>query len=1130
MADTPLAPVVRHLRKLLRSSQAEATDAHLLERYIRQRDEEAFAALVRRHGPLVWRVCRRVVGHVQHAEEAYQATFLVLSQRAAKIRKPEALASWLYGVAYRIARQVRTNLLRRQAYPHPMSGQPVADPAQEAAWRELERLVVAEVHSLAEKYRAPLLLCYWEGLTNDEASRRLGWPAGTVKTRLLKARQLLHERLKRRGVSLSAGAMVTLLASGGSDAAVPPDVMAGALRTVLGGVSSPTAALADQAVRGMSGVRVKIVVALLLLASGAGALAYHGLAMQPPPEKRSAQPDSPAKEAASPHPAKEERQSRVDGDGNPLPPGALARLGTTKLRPMASALAFRDDRTLVTCGSYRIVRFWDVATGKVGKEHSLPGLDSRVVVFSRDGKRLALLEAEGTRGMSVWDVDSGKRLLVLPWEANQFYLQAAFSPDGQTLATAEYSGAHVIRLWDLATGKGRVLCKPTHFLHLMAFSPDGKRLALAVQDGTLVFWDVADGKELWKRPQMPRGMGFSPDGRWLAVGDPRDPVHVRLIDTANGKALPEYKFPDVRDVFRVQFAPDGKILAIGTNKGIILWDLPAKKQRHFLDGADFTFAFAPDGKTLISLGAILQRWDVTTGKPLYEDTSQRGHTRVVQMLSWSPDGERLASVAGSNDSPVFMWSATKGRLQHVVAGQTGGEWPGWRFTAFTPDGKYLVSGSDHLFRVTDAVTSRVVREWPTYDPARKEPNGWLANCRLSRDGKTVIALTQDLKTQPATWLKTWDVATGERRLSRSLTFRGAASAHIAPDGLSILFDQGVCYDVPADKVRYQLALDGGTQVYSGHGYVFSPDGRLIAAMIQDAPLGTKFPEVKGLQLWQAATGKALLRLQVPEYCGSTFSPDGRFLATYSMESLRLWEIVSAKEVLQLPVPGRLLGGPSPNHAVAFSPDGRSLAAGLHDTTILIWDMMPAAREVSRPLSAEQQESLWNDLAASDAAKAYRAIGRLIARPAEALPLLRTRLRPVVASPDERVKRLLADLDSNEFARREAASRELAALGERAEPALRDALNGNPALELRRRIEQLLAPLDADVNRTPETLRNIRAVCVLEQIGNAEARRVLEQLARGTAGARLTREARAALKKDDFTAENAENAEKRQKEK
>src|SRR5262249_7856838 len=149
-------------------------------------------------------------------------TFLVLARRAAKIRKPAALASFLYGVAYRIARHVRADLLRRQSHPGGPITEPVGDPAGEAAWRELECILVEEGHALPDKYRTPILLCYWEGLTNEEASRRLGWPVGTVKTRLLKARQLLHARLTQRGVSLSAGAIITLLASSGGDAAMPP--------------------------------------------------------------------------------------------------------------------------------------------------------------------------------------------------------------------------------------------------------------------------------------------------------------------------------------------------------------------------------------------------------------------------------------------------------------------------------------------------------------------------------------------------------------------------------------------------------------------------------------------------------------------------------------------------------------------------------------------------------------------------------------------------------------------------------------------------------------------------------------------------------------------------------------------
>jgi DNA-directed RNA polymerase specialized sigma24 family protein len=134
MADTPLTPVVHHIHKLLRSAEAaDKTDAHLLGQYIHRRDEDAFAALVRRHGPLVWRVCRRLLHQTQDAEEVYQATFLVLARRAAKVRKPTALASYLYGVAYRIARNVRADLLRRQAGRGEPIAELAADPASEAA-------------------------------------------------------------------------------------------------------------------------------------------------------------------------------------------------------------------------------------------------------------------------------------------------------------------------------------------------------------------------------------------------------------------------------------------------------------------------------------------------------------------------------------------------------------------------------------------------------------------------------------------------------------------------------------------------------------------------------------------------------------------------------------------------------------------------------------------------------------------------------------------------------------------------------------------------------------------------------------------------------------------------------------
>src|SRR5262245_36683122 len=206
---TPPHAVLDHARRL--AAPEAPTDADLLARLARERDASAFAALVERHGPLVWRVCRRLLRHQQDAEDALQATFLVLAQKARSIRSPASLASYLHGVAFRIARRARTSRDHALSEEVPAAA---PDPPTEAAWRELARMVEEEVAALPEALRRPLLLCYWEGRTNEEAARLLGWPVGTVKTRLARGRDRLHHRLRRRGVTLPAGVVALLLAPG----------------------------------------------------------------------------------------------------------------------------------------------------------------------------------------------------------------------------------------------------------------------------------------------------------------------------------------------------------------------------------------------------------------------------------------------------------------------------------------------------------------------------------------------------------------------------------------------------------------------------------------------------------------------------------------------------------------------------------------------------------------------------------------------------------------------------------------------------------------------------------------------------------------------------------------------------
>jgi RNA polymerase sigma factor (sigma-70 family) len=188
---------------------APATDGELLHRFVHHQDDDAFEELVRRHGPLVMGVCRRILHHDQDTEDAFQATFLVLARRAGSIRKQQSVASWLYKVAYRIALRARARKQERRAREiHACQQHQVSRRAPVMEWNEWDGWIDEEVQRLPEKYRTPVLMCYVQGQTNEEAARQLRCPTGTVKIRLLRARELLRKRLLRRGIGLSVAVVL----------------------------------------------------------------------------------------------------------------------------------------------------------------------------------------------------------------------------------------------------------------------------------------------------------------------------------------------------------------------------------------------------------------------------------------------------------------------------------------------------------------------------------------------------------------------------------------------------------------------------------------------------------------------------------------------------------------------------------------------------------------------------------------------------------------------------------------------------------------------------------------------------------------------------------------------------------
>jgi RNA polymerase sigma factor (sigma-70 family) len=243
------------------------TDAQLLERFLARRDEAAFEVLVWRHGPKVLGVCRSVLRHEQDAEDAFQATFLILVRKGGSIGKRAAVGSWLYRVAYRVALRAKVMADKRAAKQIHVGAEAAAPAMNDSPGFDLRPVLDEEINLLPEKYRAPFILCYLDGKTNEEAARELGCPKGTVLSRLACARERLRARLTRRGLDLSAGLPVAVLASAAPTAVLVDSTLKAALSGAgqAGFVSGPVAALAQGVLQTMLWTKMKMIAGCALV-------------------------------------------------------------------------------------------------------------------------------------------------------------------------------------------------------------------------------------------------------------------------------------------------------------------------------------------------------------------------------------------------------------------------------------------------------------------------------------------------------------------------------------------------------------------------------------------------------------------------------------------------------------------------------------------------------------------------------------------------------------------------------------------------------------------------------------------------------------------------------------------------
>jgi WD40 repeat protein len=801
---------------------------------------------------------------------------------------------------------------------------------------------------------------------------------------------------------------------------------------------------------------------------------------------------------------------KTDLYGDPLPAGAVARLGTLRLR------------------------------------HSGP---ARGVALAPDGKAVA---SGGSDGRAViWDVASGTPLA--QFVSEQVYA-VAYSPDGRTLAAA----AGDVILYDVQTKSRRLLkAKGSRAGTVLAvtFSPDGKRLASAGTDGFVRLWDVERGEEIrsWAYPgeNQLRAIAFSPDGTLLACGSGIQPgankdAPVRLLNMITGGVVRTFYGLSER-VQSLAFSPDGKTLAAASGPAIErddemvrLWDISSGDFIWIKRGHHGVLAFSPDGKTLVEgHGRILRYLRASDGHVLREIEA---HWENILAISFSRDGKTLATA--SSDNTVKLWNAADGKEVTPVCAAGGAV----ESLAFSPDGKIIAaSNSDSAVRLWDVASPKQLMCHTDYDileggqsagsePAAFSPDGLFVASVVPRkvrvwrtaDGKVTKTLPIDdlfrgpgLKTYNLSLLGAagprdagpfWSTGDWERIPSLELPEKQRYVNATAPPGRRIIAAAGVggrlywC-DGRTGHVLSETA-DSELRV---HSLAFSPDGKMLATVSGreqfDAKRRSKDPVVA---LWDVPTGQFIRRFRGHEQSvyGVDFSPDGLTIATAGAEdrTIRLWSALTGQAL------AKREGHAANVYCVAFSPDGKTVASGSADGTVLLWDARGlAAAPAAQILGPEQLQALWSDLVHNDVPRAYGALATMVAGENASVKFLDARVKPMREPDAKRIEQLIAALDTEEFEAREKAQQELGDYEGAVESALGKALEGSPTPEKKRRLQALLARI-REPRPTGERLRAIRAVQVLEYIGSPAAVEVLESLAKGAAGAGLTRDAKEAAER------------------
>jgi RNA polymerase sigma factor (sigma-70 family) len=1099
MNAAQLEPLMRHLRTLVETqATTDFSDAALLEQFASRRDEAAFAALMCRHGGLVWHVCRRVLHHEQDTEDAFQATFLLLALKAASLRRKQGLGNWLYGVAYRVAMNARRKAARRRIQECRRAATMPQTLPDDAAVHELQWTLHEEINRLPLKYRITLVLCGLQGKSKSEAAQELGWKVGTFSGRMARARKMLEARMVRRGVMPLAAWAATAFPAKATVALIPSTLVQAtidaALRLAAGKalsaaiVSNRVAAMTKQALHAKSVMNwnMALLFALGLGLAGTSMAAFEAFRDEPTPIGRETEAS-----VSDDRPAAQAKQPRVDLYGDSLPAGAVARLGTMRFRQddiEAMGLS-PDGRVLITKSCHRgSICAWEAGSGKPlwqcrpssqwGVSRDGNGLLD--VSFSPDGRMVAAI-------CDCWSADGNAMCILLCDAKNGTVLRRIPEQGGFPTGTA-FRFVQDASIWETV------------------FSPDGKSIAVNMK-GTIYLWSAETGKQIAKYvaatdADAPNRLSdaairFSSDGKTIVSAFNGKKVNHWDVGRRANTSVVELK---TRERFWAQaMSDDGRLLAVA---------------------AGSTDAVVPFGPVLTS---TLQLFDTTTGKECCEF---QGDTTGIQSLVLSRDARTLIGISFETEnqlSNVSVWSTRSGKLKHrfpirvpssfnfgvtpdgsklytSISSNHGqlGHGPGesvvrWWDVAtgkelmtqpahedrinslcFTPDGRFLLSaGHDRAVRVWDVASARNLR--------RVEDEGHYPT-KLS----VVSAQGTFLSAGGGDELCLFNSATGRRLQSLGLPPKPRAANAIlepyhrvndfvvSPDG-SKATSLRACYtklsgdadyffdfwDLAAREFRKSSAVP--ENVWFSH---FHPDGKRFIGHLSAGDWDSAGPAVVNLE-----TGQIEAALQHRDRPGkiSATALDGRMLVTATADSWRshnyrwvgtgphaihVWELHSAKECLTIPV--KESGSGDHCNQIAVAPDCRTTVTVSHGETLHFWDMM-TGEEVLRFAGAGAQIT----------SLAFSPDSKLLATGHSDSAILLWDLMPVrehyeslLSKPDARqLAAWWEDLASTDARKAHQAIGRLIAAGDSATALLRTKLL--PAPEARDRIAGLIADLDDD---------------------------------------------------------------------